>query len=110
MSHELFGLETDAFRAGEWYEGKRSLRRIIAELDRDEEQRDYAAPRFWLVYRKIRAEERVAEGGFRPAGHGNFEQAYNVAPAAPPPPYGAAVNGNPWVLFRLRGTRFSDPR
>ncbi|KAK7014165.1 UPF0057-domain-containing protein [Favolaschia claudopus] len=49
---------------------------------------------FWLIYRKIRAEERLGEGGFRPMGHGNFEQAYNVAPA-PPPPYGAAVNGNP---------------
>ncbi|KAJ7800307.1 hypothetical protein B0H14DRAFT_2801470 [Mycena olivaceomarginata] len=50
---------------------------------------------FWLIYRKIKAEEQFGEGGFRYTGYGNFEQAYSVVPAHPPPSYGAAVNGNP---------------
>ncbi|KAF7350525.1 UPF0057-domain-containing protein [Mycena venus] len=50
---------------------------------------------FWLIYRKVQAEEKFGEGGFRYTGYGNFEQAYSVVPADPPPSYGAAVNGNP---------------
>ncbi|KAJ7853742.1 hypothetical protein B0H13DRAFT_1200479 [Mycena leptocephala] len=50
---------------------------------------------FWLIYRKVEAEERFGEGGFRYTGYGHFEQAYRVVPADPPPSYGAAVSGNP---------------
>ncbi|KAJ7128085.1 hypothetical protein C8R46DRAFT_1237105 [Mycena filopes] len=52
---------------------------------------------FYLIYRKVEAEERYGEGGFRYVGYGHFEQNYSVVgdQAGPPPSYGAAVHGNP---------------
>ncbi|KAJ7484666.1 hypothetical protein FB451DRAFT_1233097 [Mycena latifolia] len=47
---------------------------------------------FWLIYRKVDAEERYGEGGFIYVGYGHFEQNYSVVPTAPPPSYGATVN------------------
>ncbi|KAJ7437359.1 hypothetical protein B0H11DRAFT_2107693 [Mycena galericulata] len=54
---------------------------------------------FWIIYRKIEAEERFGEGGFIYTGNGHFEQRYTAVPgaeSAPPPSYGATVGvGNP---------------
>ncbi|KAJ7076111.1 hypothetical protein B0H15DRAFT_606020 [Mycena belliarum] len=46
---------------------------------------------FWLIYRKIEADERYGEGGYKYTGYGNFEQG-GVIPNEPPPSYGATVN------------------
>ncbi|EJD44931.1 UPF0057-domain-containing protein [Auricularia subglabra TFB-10046 SS5] len=42
---------------------------------------------FWLIYKKMKAEERYGEGGFRYVGNGTYE-GYNSVPA-PAPGYGA---------------------
>jgi len=47
---------------------------------------------FWLIYKKMQAEERYGRGGFHYVGNGTYEPLYQpVAPAAPVPNYGAAA-------------------
>ncbi|KAJ7598715.1 hypothetical protein C8J56DRAFT_914762 [Mycena floridula] len=44
---------------------------------------------FWLIYRKMKAEEQYGKGAYRYTGNGQFI-GHSVAPqAAPPPTYGA---------------------
>ncbi|KAI0336793.1 UPF0057-domain-containing protein [Cubamyces sp. BRFM 1775] len=46
---------------------------------------------FWLIYRKMQAEERYGRGGYIYVGNGEYQPAYAQAGAAPPaqPNYGA---------------------
>ncbi|KIY45109.1 UPF0057-domain-containing protein [Fistulina hepatica ATCC 64428] len=42
---------------------------------------------FWLIYKKIKAEEMYGRGGFTYVGNGHYEPLYNQVNA--PPQYGA---------------------
>jgi len=47
---------------------------------------------FWLIYKKMKAEEQFGHGGYRYVGNGHYEAAYaQGAPVGIPPPinYGA---------------------
>ncbi|PWN30194.1 UPF0057-domain-containing protein [Jaminaea rosea] len=44
---------------------------------------------FWLIYKKMQAEERYGYAGFRYVGGGKYEAAPGVQPQAAPPTYGA---------------------
>ncbi|KZS97093.1 UPF0057-domain-containing protein [Sistotremastrum niveocremeum HHB9708] len=53
---------------------------------------------FWLIYKKIHAEEKYGRGGYQYVGNGTYEPVYSSggAPVAPPgyaPNYGA-TGGN----------------
>ncbi|TFK41540.1 hypothetical protein BDQ12DRAFT_678156 [Crucibulum laeve] len=47
---------------------------------------------FWLIYRKMQAEERYGNGGFQYMGNGQYEPIYQAPGSVPPqqaPYYGA---------------------
>ncbi|KAF8325850.1 uncharacterized protein EI90DRAFT_2022795 [Cantharellus anzutake] len=44
---------------------------------------------FWLIYRKIQAEERYGRGGYLYVGNGEYAPAYQQVPAQQPTHYGA---------------------
>ncbi|KAF8589165.1 UPF0057-domain-containing protein [Ramaria rubella] len=46
---------------------------------------------FWLIYKKMKAEEQYGRGGFQYVGNGHYEPIYHHpgVPAAPPANYGA---------------------
>ncbi|KZT10400.1 UPF0057-domain-containing protein [Laetiporus sulphureus 93-53] len=44
---------------------------------------------FWLIYKKMKAEERYGRGGFQYVGNGHYEPLYNAPAGAPPAGYGA---------------------
>ncbi|KAF8524469.1 UPF0057-domain-containing protein [Gautieria morchelliformis] len=45
---------------------------------------------FWLIYKKMKAEEQYGRGGFHYIGNGHYEPVYQSGPlAAPPANYGA---------------------
>jgi uncharacterized membrane protein YqaE (UPF0057 family) len=46
---------------------------------------------FWLIYKKMQAEERYGNGGFLYVGNGQYQPVYSDGPAihAPAPNYGA---------------------
>jgi len=50
---------------------------------------------FWLIYRRIQAEERYGYGGYQYVGNGHYQPVYNanapVAPAQAPVNYGATT-------------------
>jgi len=50
---------------------------------------------FWLIYRRIQAEERYGHGGYQYVGNGHYQPVYNanapVAPAQAPVNYGATT-------------------
>jgi len=50
---------------------------------------------FWLIYKKMKAEEQYGRGGFRYVGNGYYEPLYGGQGAVPPagPNYGA-TGGN----------------
>ncbi|KAI0938704.1 hypothetical protein AcW1_001634 [Taiwanofungus camphoratus] len=51
---------------------------------------------FWLIYKKMQAEERYGRGGFQYVGNGHYEPLYVAPGGVPPPPpanYGA-TGGN----------------
>ncbi|CCL99792.1 uncharacterized protein FIBRA_01814 [Fibroporia radiculosa] len=51
---------------------------------------------FWLIYRKMKAEERYGRGGFQYIGNGQYEPLYGGPAGVAPPPaanYGA-TGGN----------------
>ncbi|KDQ60245.1 hypothetical protein JAAARDRAFT_125660 [Jaapia argillacea MUCL 33604] len=51
---------------------------------------------FWLIYKKMQAEERYGRGGFNYVGNGQYEPLYTQQPGAgggvPPVNYGATTN------------------
>ncbi|KAK0480884.1 hypothetical protein IW261DRAFT_1335283 [Armillaria novae-zelandiae] len=44
---------------------------------------------FWLIYKKIKAEEMYGPGGYEYAGYGYYQPVPNSAPYQAPPSYGA---------------------
>jgi hypothetical protein len=44
---------------------------------------------FWLIYKKMRAEEAYGVGGYHYIGNGVFEPSAGASIAAPQPNYGA---------------------
>ncbi|TDL24588.1 UPF0057-domain-containing protein [Rickenella mellea] len=47
---------------------------------------------FWLIYKKMKAEEQYGRGGFQYVGNGHYEPLYTTQPVpqqAVPPNYGA---------------------
>jgi len=48
---------------------------------------------FWLIYRKMKAEEKYGAGGYTYVGNGNYRSHGPAAPAVAPPTYGATTGG-----------------
>ncbi|KII91116.1 hypothetical protein PLICRDRAFT_78450, partial [Plicaturopsis crispa FD-325 SS-3] len=44
---------------------------------------------FWLIYKKMQAEERYGQGGFQYTGNGTYQPVNHVGPGAGVPNYGA---------------------
>lgn len=44
---------------------------------------------FWLIYRKMQAEERYGHGGFQYVGNGQYQPLYNAPAQGAPVNYGA---------------------
>ncbi|KAF5380160.1 hypothetical protein D9615_006129 [Tricholomella constricta] len=51
---------------------------------------------FWLIYKKIQAEERYGDGGFQYVGNGQYEPLYHgIAQPQPQAPYYGATSAGP---------------
>ncbi|TFL04355.1 UPF0057-domain-containing protein [Pterulicium gracile] len=46
---------------------------------------------FWLIYKKMRAEEQYGEGGFRYVGNGTYEPVYHTQQPVQAPNYGSTA-------------------
>jgi len=52
---------------------------------------------FWLIYKKMKAEERYGRGGFQYVGNGHYEPLYGGPVGVPPPAANYGATGGNYV-------------